>query len=285
MNSPEKKIKQDWKSNEAWSSPVEIRAEKPGFKRFKKVKKILEKLGIPTSNFIQESLNLLDDCECPHEKGIYVISSENDDNIIYVGKAEDIRERIENHLKGQSSNKALSEMVKRGTTLNVRWALSEKPFASEDLALVLLDPEVNVASPGWNKGAFAKASMSDLLNEARRLGFISSNDETVDTNIVNNFVSKVLGVDLENIEDRQQLINKIAKFISVEEKENTPTTQPESQDESLTTELLESVTEDLGANEDIQSTSPEAQNEELIEELSDFVDESEKYIGEDVYEE
>jgi hypothetical protein len=104
---------------------------------------------------------------CKGKRGIYVFSDEWDSEILYIGKADDINDRVGTHLRGDG-NQEIFNLISNGGTVRIRWAESKDPFLSESIAIIQLAPKFNNASQ-WN---IDRHNVDLILDEAERLGLI-----------------------------------------------------------------------------------------------------------------
>jgi hypothetical protein len=132
----------------------------------------------------QGQLHVISRWSCKGQSGIYLISDEGDYEILYVGKADRIDDRLQDHMaaKGKGNPQIAVDIV-NGKTFTLRWILSRDPELSESIAIVILTPRYNSRCE-WRRGV-DKVDLFSCLREAERIGLIESK-ERVEENLIFN---------------------------------------------------------------------------------------------------
>jgi hypothetical protein len=124
--------------------------------------------------------SILNSWDCKDKAGIYVIRDEFDASTLYVGKAEgtscDIHTRLTKHLSDRG-NAGIGDLVKHQQKLTIRWAECDRPELAESIAITQLEPLFNKRAE-W--AGIDRVSVDDCMQEAERLGLITSKDEALD---------------------------------------------------------------------------------------------------------
>lgn len=152
-----------------------------------------------------DDFRTIESWNCKGVAGIYAISDEFDERVLYVGKAEgtsrDIHSRLQAHLQDRG-NAGIGDLVSHQQCFTVRFAQSEHPSLSESIAIVQLQPLFNKRSE-W--AGIDLVSVDECLTEAERLGLITSREQALDN------LARAVAEQLFNSSDRpgQQRIRSL----------------------------------------------------------------------------
>lgn len=125
----------------------------------------------------QDDPSILNNWDCKGKTGIYVIRDEFDEENLYVGKAGgDIHTRLTKHLSDKG-NAGIGDLVKHQQRFTIRWAECVNPALAESIAITQLSPLFNKRAE-W--AGIDRVSVDGCMDEAQRLGLITSKDEALD---------------------------------------------------------------------------------------------------------
>jgi hypothetical protein len=128
--------------------------------------------------------NIIKKWGCEGKSGVYAISNENDNEILYVGKATSIDVRLKDHMEAKGNgNISIASDISNGKTFILRWVLSNDPALSESIAIVILTPRYNGRCE-WARGV-DKVDLYSCLREAERIGLIESKEKVSENLIIN----------------------------------------------------------------------------------------------------
>ncbi|MEG4353519.1 DUF349 domain-containing protein [Microcoleus sp. LAD1_D3] len=121
---------------------------------------------------------------CRGKSGIYLISDGSDYEILYVGKANSIDTRLQEHMEAKGyGNARIAADIASGKTFTLRWILSRDPDLSESIAIVVLTPRYNGRCE-WKRGV-DKVDLLSCLQEAERIGLVESKEKVEENLILN----------------------------------------------------------------------------------------------------